>query len=123
MSRWSRVFSLFFRPWRKVAFAPIPRLVHLFWTPPRGQDIAIPGEVEHHISEWRRLHPAYWVRVWSLDEVEELSTQIRKFPVWESVNACRFEAMQSDIVRLAILYQFGGVYSDLKNLPLRPFLD
>jgi mannosyltransferase OCH1-like enzyme len=97
--------------------------VHLFWTPPQGHCPAPPENIARHISEWQRLHPAYLVHVWSLDEIRALADQIKDIPVWESVHACRFEAMQSDIARLAILHELGGFYSDLKNLPLQPFLD
>jgi hypothetical protein len=39
------------------------------------------------------------------------------------INECRFPAMQSDIVRLALLYEYGGFWSDLKNYVLCPFVD
>ena len=40
----------------------------------------------------------------------------------EAIGACRFPATQSNMARLAVLYEYGGFYADLKNRPLRPFL-
>jgi mannosyltransferase OCH1-like enzyme len=35
----------------------------------------------------------------------------------------RFPAMRSDIVRLAVIYEYGGIWTDLKNRCLAPILD
>lgn len=100
----------------------IPKRVHLFWTSPPGDDGGIPADALINVNEWRRLHPDYDVTVWSLEEVEALATAIASLPLKESIRACRFEAMKSDIARLVLVHQFGGYYSDLKNRPLVPFL-
>lgn len=42
--------------------------------------------------------------------------------VCPAVQGCRFLAMKSDIIRLALIFEFGGIYNDLKNKPMKTFL-
>lgn len=101
----------------------IPAIVHQFWTPPVGAAPDLPEDIAKNVAAWRRLHPEYGHRLWSFDGVAPRLEDIDGVCALDAVRRCRFPAMQSDIVRLALVYLDGGVWSDLKNLPLRPFLD
>lgn len=79
--------------------------------------------MQKNIDAWCDFHPGYAVHVWNLHELHELSTEFSQLKMWECIEASRFPAMKADIARLAILYKYGGIYSDLKNLPHRAFLD
>jgi mannosyltransferase OCH1-like enzyme len=104
-------------------FGMIPKFLHLFWTAPPGVDASLPGDVEKHVQAWRGLHPDFEVQLWDSETVRSTLATFPNFALDALFDVCRFEAMKSDIVRLALVYRFGGVYSDLKNKPLRPFLD
>lgn len=101
----------------------IEKTIHLIWLPPSLQNQEIPNDVKKNISAWKSLHPTYNVKIWGYKEIKEELSFINKIPVWDAINSCNFEAMKSDIARLAIIYKHGGFYTDLKNLPLRSFLD
>ena len=42
--------------------------------------------------------------------------------IWGAMQVCRFPTMQANLVRLVLILKFGGFWSDLKNVVLRPFL-
>lgn len=97
----------------------VPQSIHAFWH--SEADLAIPQDVARNLGAWRATHPLFQLKVWSLADVRPT---LAKTPgAEEAVDSCRFIAMQADIVRLALLVAYGGVWTDLKNRPLQPFLD
>jgi mannosyltransferase OCH1-like enzyme len=97
----------------------IPHLIHMLWMDPTGEDRDLPPDSAANVQAWRDLHPSAVVRVWNPYAAINLVPDV---DVIGAINACRFEAMKSDVLRLAILYAYGGVWSDLKCLPLRESL-
>lgn len=120
---------------------PIPKLVHQFWTSPEGQDI--PPDVKPNMASIRSTHPDYEVRLWKLDDVRKALSQptmlqplryisaekdrhdggFFSLDFIDAVMACRFPSMQSDLIRFALVYWYGGFWSDLKNRFLSSFMD
>lgn len=106
--------------WVSLAGAMIPFVVHQLWLSPDGREI--PSDVAVNARAWAELHPGLEHHVWGAHDLDAICA-VDGLPVLEAVRACWFLAMQSDIIRLALLYNRGGFWSDLKNRPLHPFLD
>jgi len=101
----------------------IPAMLHFYWNAPSGDNSPPPSDVQKNVSAWIDLHPSFQYKVWTLQELHSLLKHFHGLKVLEAIEACRFEAMKSDIVRLVVVYEYGGFYSDLKNFPLKAFLD
>jgi mannosyltransferase OCH1-like enzyme len=100
----------------------IPKLIHFVWLPPSPGESELPKDMQRHVLEWRRLNPDFEIKIWGYADLQPLSV-LESTNIGKYLHLCRFEAMKSDIARLAIIYEQGGFYSDLKNLPLQSFLD
>jgi mannosyltransferase OCH1-like enzyme len=99
----------------------IPELIHFIWFPPSPNESEPPEDVRGNILEWQRLHSGFQIKIWGYDDLESLHV-LKDIGIWNHLSSCRFEAMKSDIVRLAIAYEHGSFYNDLKNRPMLPFL-
>jgi mannosyltransferase OCH1-like enzyme len=106
----------------RMAPQTIPRLVHQLWIDPSGSNRNLPQDVHFNVRRWQELHPAFMCMVWSLPDLEPMLKNVAGLNIWSSMRHLRFPAMQADVVRLALIFQYGGFWSDLKNCPLRPFL-
>ena len=90
----------------------VPRTLHMIWVGPR----LVP---ETWIAEWRRMHPTWDHRLWR-------EADLADFPM---LNRAAFDYYQSkenwvgmsDIARMAILRELGGVYVDVDSKPLHTF--
>lgn len=80
----------------------IPRILHWIWLGGRP----LPDEFRAYIEGWKRLHPGWEYQMWTDDHLPE---RIHNRPQFE--NAAHY-AQASDILRLEVVYQFGGVYVD-----------
>jgi hypothetical protein len=92
----------------------IPPLIHLIWlgsTPPEKVRIVC--------NSWRKHHPHFTVKLWTDSEIASF--------VWSQPRAkvlfseAESWAEKADILRLEILYQFGGIYSDTDVICLKSF--
>ncbi|MDP2264123.1 MAG: glycosyltransferase [Hydrogenophaga sp.] len=99
------------------------KMIHFIWLDPlEDKSIdSIPDFAKRNIDRFLELHPNYAAILWDhakiLRDFEDQPNLLQAF------KNCRFEAMKSDLMRVAIIAKYGGVYSDLKNEPSRPFLD
>ena len=66
----------------------------------------MPDEFVEYQESWKRLHPNWQFRLWTEDNLPE------GFRRPESYERLRMPAERSDIMRLDLLYRFGGVYLD-----------
>jgi mannosyltransferase OCH1-like enzyme len=69
-------------------------MIHFFWTSAKGAPL--PKDAASHVETWRKHHPDFLVRVWSLAELRPLLADFHGLRVTEAIDACRFPAMQSD---------------------------
>jgi len=99
----------------------VPLMVHQLWIPPDGADV--PKDIQRNVERWSQLHPGLSHRLWRLEDLEPTLQDVNGLEVLDAVRLCRFPTMQSNIIRLALLYAYGGFWSDLKNLPQRRFLE
>lgn len=88
----------------------IPKLAHFIWlgSPP-------PPTVLDNVTRFQELHPNWSVRLWR-DLPENLPDEMRTV-CKEAPLLC----MVSDILRIWLLHQFGGVYLDCDVFALRSF--
>lgn len=104
----------------------IPHDIHFIWVGPSP----VPQDALDNIAGWKRLNPSWRVILWS-DTVkgEGPWDEIRWTPVINQRlydNMARYVgdravwAGRSDILRLEIIAQFGGLYLDIDVLPLKP---
>jgi hypothetical protein len=96
----------------------VPTSIHAFWHSDTG--LPLSQDVARNLDAWRATHPLFQLKLWSLADVRPTLSQVPGAE--EAVDRCRFVAMQADIVRLALLVTYGGIWTDLKNRPLQPFL-
>ena len=90
----------------------IPRILHMIWVGPRPAP-------EGWIGPWRAMHPTWEHRLWRDDDLAE-------FPMLNRVAYDYYRSKEnwvgmSDIARMAILREQGGVYVDVDSKPLHTF--
>ncbi|WP_107491600.1 glycosyltransferase [Methylobacterium sp. 190mf] len=99
----------------------IPRKIHQLWIPPAHLD-TIPHDVLPQIQAWKNFHPDFEHRIWTINEVAAALPPQRAERMTRAIRLFRFEAMKADLVRLYLLSEFGGFWSDLKVRPRRQWL-
>ncbi len=94
----------------------IPPIIHFIWL-----GSPIPSKVNLVIGSWKRCHPEWEIMTWTDREVRNFSwsnprlqTAFMQAETW---------AEKADILRLEILYQFGGIYSDTDVICFKSFHD
>ena len=112
----------------------IPKIIHQLWIPSKDTE-RLPSDIQENIDTIKRTHPEYSIKLWNLVELEKnfskngnhtpgsTTVEMLNLNLMEALCACRFPAMISDIVRLAVIYEYGGFWNDLKNYYLDSFLD
>jgi inositol phosphorylceramide mannosyltransferase catalytic subunit len=94
----------------------IPPIIHFIWL---GSPVT--HEVQVAIESWKKHHSGWEIKVWTDEVVEKfLWTEDRLRIAFEEADTW---AEKADILRLDILYQFGGIYSDVDVLCLNSFHD
>lgn len=94
----------------------IPPIVHLIWL-----GSSVPAKVEGAFDSWKKHHPGWEVKIWT-------DKELVNFPWSNSRVRLAFEqgdtwAEKADILRIEVLYQFGGIYSDADVVCLNSFQD
>jgi len=88
----------------------IPRIIHQTW-----KDRHIPRPWEGSAESWKRHHPGWTYRFWTDEELRDLIRQ--RFPRFLRIyDRYPFPIQRVDAARYALLYEYGGVYSDLDIL-------
>jgi virginiamycin A acetyltransferase len=97
--------------------------IFAIWISP-GETSDLPNDIKYNIKEWRNRHPRYDLKVYDLNECYSIiGDDLLGFSIKKIIESCRFIAMKSDVLRLAMLYKLGGAYTDLKNRPIDSFVD
>ena len=82
---------------------PIPKKIHYVWI----GDQAIPVAEQAYILGWQKLNPDFQVIKWSEKDVD-----YSKYPLVQKALDEKRYALASDIIRMIVLYQEGGIYLD-----------
>jgi mannosyltransferase OCH1-like enzyme len=91
----------------------IPRILHQIWVGPDP----LPEEFAAYRETWRAHHGAWEMRLW---EEGTLPSDLR----WpEAYERARTPAERADLIRLELLWRFGGVYLDVDFECCRPIDD
>jgi hypothetical protein len=87
----------------------IPKILHFIWMQGRN---AMPPEYRRCVESWAPLHPDWHIKLWSRDTIPSLENDW----VWGVDNP----TVQTDVARVEVVYQLGGVYVDADMECLRP---
>lgn len=88
----------------------IPKIIHQIWI---GD--GVPEELKPFQTLWQLLHPDWEYHLWTQHNITELPLANRQF-----FDAAQNPAEKADLLRLELLYLFGGVYIDMDFEPLAP---
>lgn len=91
----------------------IPRRVFIYWE--QGFENA-PETVVLSITSWRKLNPNHEIVLLDSNNVTEWFNGPKEIKNWNSLGV----AHQSDLLRLALLFRFGGFWSDATLLCAKP---
>jgi hypothetical protein len=86
----------------------IPKILHFVWLGP----LKIPTTVKL----WEKMHPGWKVIIWNEERISKLSLINDKI---YNLDTKRYN-QKSDIIRLEVLYRYGGVYVDVDIVSLLP---
>jgi mannosyltransferase OCH1-like enzyme len=89
---------------------PIPRIFHQLWLGPKP----FPEEYARYQQTWIDHHPDWELRFWT---EEDLPGDLRRPEVYEKL---RPPWVRTDILRLEVVWRFGGVHVDTDFECLRP---
>ncbi len=92
----------------------IPRLIHSAWL--QGRDSA-PPVVRLNLERWAELNPGYHLRVWEQADVQRLLE-----PHQLATEGMAPQAL-SDILRVRLLLDYGGLWVDASLFPVIPLED
>lgn len=79
----------------------IPKILHQVWV---GGSPRPPDHIRY-VESWRELHPDWEYRLWTDVEAAQLTLPV-PYKSWTHF------AAQANAIRIAAIYQFGGVYAD-----------
>ena len=89
----------------------IPKIIHYCWFGPKN----LTSSEEECLKSWKKIMPDFEVKIWNEDNFD--------------INYCCFTktayelgkyAFVSDVARVWVLHQFGGIYLDTDMLLLKP---
>jgi len=91
----------------------IPKIIHQIWLGPAKRP-------HRCMDSWKALHPDWEYKLWTdqdLDQLRQFGTKFAMEPMYYRSNNYQ---MMSDVLRLEILYNFGGWFIDADAFALRP---
>ncbi len=95
----------------------VPKIIHQTW-----KCSEVPDKWKKSPEEWKRYHPTWEYKLWTdADNRELIASKYAWFlPTYDSYP---YPIQRADAVRYFILYEYGGVYSDLDLYPVKPVDD
>lgn len=92
---------------------PIPKIIHQIWIGSNPPPLNL-------MNTWKNKHPNYEYIFWT---EEEISKRKLVMQCYEKFNLINEIVGKVDILRLEILYQYGGIYIDADSICIEPFDD
>lgn len=89
----------------------IPKIIHYIWLGGKP----LPKIAKKCIASWKKFCPDYEMKFWNEENLD-----INKFPFAKKAYECGKYAFVSDVMRTAILYEYGGIYLDIDVELLKP---
>ena len=90
--------------------------LHSVLLAPDGRELNetdIPFRMQSNLASFRHLYPRFTWRLWQHNDVAGLLETAFDADVAKAYHALLPMAYKTDLVRYCLLYQFGGIYSDL----------
>lgn len=84
----------------------IPKMIHIIWIGPK------PFPYQENYDSWVNLNPEFKVKLWTDMNIPTLHNK-KAFGYMKSY------AAKADILRLELLYRYGGIYADADSRCLR----
>ncbi len=81
----------------------IPKIIHQVYF-----DAPVPKKYKKWQESWKKFHPDWEYKLWTRDNVKDLTLQNQ-----ELFDSLTNHAQKTDILRLELLNQFGGIYADI----------
>jgi hypothetical protein len=91
---------------RHFTFGGIPRIIHRIWL---GDEAPIPSLYDDYWNSWRMKHPGWSLVTWTSSNLADF---VRLLPNRELLLHAESFAELSDVARVDILQEFGGLYVD-----------
>ncbi|CAF1069412.1 unnamed protein product [Adineta ricciae] len=93
----------------------IPAIIHQTWR----DENTIPNNWQQASKTCRSLHPNYEYRFWTDAAARRLIE--KEFPcLLSTYDSYPYDIQRADVIRLIVLYVFGGIYLDLDVICLKP---
>ena len=89
----------------------IPKVIHYVWLGGKP----LPKLAEKCIKSWKKFAPDYEIKEWN-----EANLNIQKYPFAQKAMELKDYAFASDVMRLDVLYENGGIYLDVDVELIRP---
>jgi mannosyltransferase OCH1-like enzyme len=89
----------------------IPKIIHQIWIGNKPMPINL-------MNTWKEKHPDFEYICWT---EEEFIKREMNFLCWEKINEIEEIAGKVDIMRMEILYKYGGIYIDADSICVEPF--
>jgi mannosyltransferase OCH1-like enzyme len=77
--------------------------IHQIWV----GDARTPSHIKHYIDEVKERHPDFNYYLWTDDNLPELPEHLKK--IYDAYNE---PAIKADLLRMYVVYKFGGIYLD-----------
>jgi len=90
----------------------IPKIIHQVWVGPKPMS----DLMKECVNSWKEKHPDWQHILWDNDKIEGFD-----FPEKHLLKLRINYGMQSDIIRLAVLREYGGVYADTDMRCIKSF--
>lgn len=84
----------------------IPKIIHQIWVGPKP----LPESCKRWSETWKEKHPEWEYRLWDNEAAERFLPRMRNADYYRQAIV---PAMKADILRLEILYEYGGFYVDM----------
>ena len=89
----------------------IPKKIHYVWLGPKP----LPKRDAGYVEGWKKLNPDFEIFKWSEKDVD-----VKKYPLLQVAIEEKRWALASDIIRMAVVYEQGGIYLDTDVELLKP---
>lgn len=95
----------------------IPKIIWQTHAPEFNQ---LPKNIVQYVNTWKNLNPEYEYRYMSDTQCLEFVKNYFDKDIYQTFKSVPVPVMKADLWRLLVTYRFGGVYSDLDTICLKP---
>ena len=96
----------------------IPKNIYMFWNSHKLSDA-----MHDNIQSWITKNPDWSIYLYDVNQAKEFIDENFSQDVVQTYNNIVPKAYKADLFRYCILYIHGGVYVDIKMVPMRPLND